>query len=97
MSLPSDVERMWMMPVQDAFEPRLVGALMGSHEKLLPTYRGWPSCRLGRSVAAMLDAVLRAEDANEMLRAEIRLVGIALWEREQDRIAETIGITATGW
>jgi hypothetical protein len=62
--------------VQDAFEPRLAGPLIGSREKLLIMYRWWSPCRLGRHIAAMRDLALLANDPNDLVRGEIRLMAV---------------------
>jgi hypothetical protein len=62
--------------------PRPVSPLSGCHEKLLVAYRGWPSGRLGRSRARLLEAAMGIDCPDEWLRAELRLVGPALWELE---------------
>jgi hypothetical protein len=85
MMTPDQLERLWTTPTTDAVAPRLVGPLQGSHERLLPMWRGWSSVRLGRDSAASVARVVDGAAAAEMVHALARLRGIVLWEREQQR------------
>jgi hypothetical protein len=85
-------EQMWAAPAAAPVQPRPVSALTGLDEKLLHTYRVAPSWWLGRRLRPDVAGALVGEIKYEAVHQMVRMVGIALWEREQEQIADAIGV-----
>jgi hypothetical protein len=69
-----------------------VGAIMGLHEHLLRDFRIADTRSLGRRVAPQVAQALRSAEIDPIIHQVVRMAGIALWEREHERIADSIGI-----
>jgi hypothetical protein len=83
---------LWELPLEDPVQPRLLDAMTGLDEKLLSMYRGAPTRWLGRRVGPDVIAALRGKKPYAAVHQVVRMAGIALWEREHERIAESIGV-----
>ena len=84
---------LWHVPLAEPVQPRLLDALTGLDEKLLCGYRTAPTCTLiGRRIAPQVAAMLRGEVTYVAVHQTVRMAGIALWEAEHGRVADSIGI-----
>jgi hypothetical protein len=86
------LEQLWAVHALDPVQPHSVSEMCGLHEKLLRDHRRTSSRVIGQRISPM---VLRAVDGQpelDLLQQWVRVAGVALWEREHGRIADSIGI-----
>jgi len=67
-----------------ASPPRLITALTGLDEKLLPWYRGRSTRGLCREIAPLVGEAIDGSVHYDAVCQLVRLVGIVLWDRECD-------------
>jgi hypothetical protein len=86
------LDRLWTMPLEDPVQPKLLDALTHLDEVLLWKWRATPTCTLGRRIGTQVAQACEGEQQYVAVQQTARVVGIALWERELGRIADSIGI-----
>jgi hypothetical protein len=69
-----------------------VGPVTGLDEKLLCLYRGTQSRAVGQRVLPLVSQALAGRMPYESLQQLARMGGVALWEREFERVADSIRV-----
>jgi hypothetical protein len=87
-----DLEELWTTRSETPVQPRLICAMTGCDEKFLQLYRAVPTHVVGWQVRHQLADALEGKHRYEAVDQLARLAGIALWEREQGIVADSIGI-----
>jgi hypothetical protein len=64
----------------------------GLDEKLLDQYRSLPSLGVGRRILPLVMKALAGREQYESLHQLARIGGVVLWEREFERVVDSIGI-----
>ena len=85
-------DQLWAVHPTAPVQPRPVCALTGLDEKLLHGYRHAPAWWLGQRIRPDVTTALAGETPHEAVHQMTRMAGIALWEREHGRLADSIGI-----
>jgi hypothetical protein len=90
--MPANLDSLWTLQASDPVQPRLLDAVTSLDEALLRMYRQAPTGRVGRGLRREVVAMLEGNVPYTAVYQMTRMAGIALWEREHERLAESIGI-----